>query len=212
MSKQLNSSQWRKLLDLTLTAVDTLPEGTPWTWGGGTAIAVRIDHRVSFDIDIFLTDTAALQHLYPRNNDVVKAITNKWQQPGNYLKLERKEGEIDFIVSQQFTEPGFTPWPHGERNLPLETLAEVAAKKLHWRGSKAVARDVYDMASIWLHEPESLRQAIGAAPEGAAHMADTIRRLLNRLRKELPLAIAPTENTEAILDLDLLELASVLSA
>jgi len=31
-----------------------------WTFGGGTALMLQIDHRESFDVDIFLDDPLSL--------------------------------------------------------------------------------------------------------------------------------------------------------
>ena len=54
-------SNWRDLLDLALPALDHVYGqgwgGTSrpgWTLGGGTALAIRIDHRISYDIDLFV--------------------------------------------------------------------------------------------------------------------------------------------------------------
>lgn len=208
MNTTLLDTRWPELLELTLTAIDTLGDQYTWSWGGGTALAIRLEHRLSFDIDIFFTDSQALRALSPQRNPTVREITDKWQEPGHYLKLQRQEGEIDFIVSALRSDPGTTLWSYGERELPLETPAEVLAKKLHWRGSKALARDVFDLAAVYALEPESFHDAVSASPEGAARIADTIRRRAARLKRELPLAVNPTPTGEQFLDIDLLALAA----
>ncbi|MBE9558799.1 MAG: nucleotidyl transferase AbiEii/AbiGii toxin family protein [Proteobacteria bacterium] len=211
MSKSLIQTEWSRLLTLALEALDTLPPATHWTWGGGTALAFRLDHRISFDIDIFLTDAEAMRLLSPQRNPTMRAITDKWQEPGHYLKLQRDEGEIDFIVSALRTEPGYRAWTFDGRDLPLETAAEVLAKKLHWRGSRELARDVFDMAAAWRLDPGSLAEAIAASPEGARRAADEITRRYKRIARELPNAVNPTAvGEEILLKIDLLELASVL--
>ena len=211
MSKSLLQTEWPRLLALALEALDTLPPATNWTWGGGTALAIRFNHRISLDIDIFLTDAAAMRLLSPQRNAIVRAITDKWQEPGHYLKLLRQEGEIDFIVSALRTEPGHEPWAFEGRNLPLETAAEVLAKKLYWRGSRVLARDVFDLAAARLLDPDSLAEAVAASRDGARRAADEIARRYKRIARELPDAVNPTAAGEKILDeIDLLELASVL--
>lgn len=163
------------------------------------------------DIDIFLPDAQALRLLSPQHNDTVRAITGKWQEPGHYIKLELDEGEIDFIASGLRTDPGFTSWKYENRKLPLETVAEVLAKKLHWRGSVALARDVFDLAAAWRLNPDSLCQAIEAEPDGARRVADQITRRGKRIARELPLAIRPTPIGQEILgNIDLLALAAEL--
>lgn len=208
MSRQNPSPpQWPDLLELALSAIDSLGK-CEWTWGGGTALAIHLGHRVSFDIDIFLTDSNSLRDLSPQRNAVVRHLSDNWQEPGHYIKIERPEGEIVFIVSRIFTEPGFRPWAHDGRDLPLETTAEILAKKLHWRGSNALARDVFDLAAARMFDPGGFREAVSGMPDGARRMADQIRRRIARLKRELPLAVRPTENGEAVLDTDLLELAA----
>lgn len=208
MSRQRPSTpQWPELLELALSAIDTLGE-CEWTWGGGTALAIHLEHRVSFDIGIFLTDSNSLRDLSPRRNAVVRNLSDNWQEPGHYIKIERPEGEIDFIVSRIFTEPGFRPWTHGGRNLPLETTTEILAKKLHWRGSNALARDVFDLAAARMLDPGSFSEVVAGMPDGSRRMADQIRRRIARLKRELPLAVRPTASGEAVLTTDLLELAT----
>jgi len=198
------------LLDLALAALATLPAGTAWSWGGGTALAIHLDHRFSADIDIFLRNTDALRLLSPQRNPAVRAISDRWQEPGHYLKLERPEGEIDFIAAHLLTLPGTAPWPYRGHALPLETAAEVLAKKLRWRGSRALARDIFDLAATAAIAPESFATAIAAEPDAARRVADHIRRHTPRLAREWPLAVRPTETGRRFLDLDLLDLAAAL--
>jgi len=210
----MNSSQlegdWPNLLDRALAALDTLPQETAWSWGGGTALAVRLDHRVSLDIDIFLADGDDLRQLLPTVNPAVRAMTDNWQQPGHYLKLLFAEGEVDFIAALSRTGQPSDAWPWRGRLLPLETTAEILAKKLHWRGSRALARDVFDLEAARRFDKAGFEAALAAEPEGAGRVADVITRRENRLRKELPLAVRPTAKGAGIHDFDLLDLAAAL--
>ena len=195
---------------MALPALDTLPPGIGWSWGGGTALAMHLAHRISDDIDIFFTDANALRLLSPQRNPVVKAITGKWQEPGHYIKLECEAGEIDFIVARQFTDHPTDPVEFAGRSMPLETPAEVLAKKLHYRGSRVIARDVFDLAAALEAVPDQLRLAVGAAPEGARRAADSIRRRVSRITRELPGAVRPTAAGERLLRLDPLALAAAI--
>ncbi|MGJ5040694.1 MULTISPECIES: nucleotidyl transferase AbiEii/AbiGii toxin family protein [unclassified Bradyrhizobium] len=58
-----------------LLSLDSL-EGGPgaWTFGGGTALAQSFDHRISYDVDIFLDSSTALKRLAPNMNPVTKAL------------------------------------------------------------------------------------------------------------------------------------------
>jgi hypothetical protein len=60
---------WRKLLRIALDQIDAVSHALPtqlaWSLGGGTALAIHLDHRVSHDIDIFLTDPQVLPYFSP---------------------------------------------------------------------------------------------------------------------------------------------------
>ena len=202
--------RWRALLDLALGAIDSLNGRYRWSWGGGTALAVHLGHRDSFDIDIFFTDSQALRELSPQRNAAVRAITGKWQEPGHYIKLERPEGAINFIASPLFSNPGTQPWLHDGRDLPLETVTEILAKKLHWRGSTALARDIFDLAAARRFAPDAFAAAAALEADGAARAADRIRRQIARLKRELPDAVRPTAAGAQVLETDLLALAAAL--
>ena len=173
-------------------------------WRCGSPIGSRID------IDIFLPDATALRSLSPQRNPAGRALTDRWQEPGHYLKLEFAQGEVDFIAAPLLTDPGTLAWPYRGRDLPLETVAEVLAKKLHWRGSRILARDLFDLIAAWRLDPASFAQAVAAAPDGALRVADQIRRRLPRLKRELPLAVRVLPAGEPLLGADLLELAAAL--
>lgn len=210
MNRSLLDTNWPTLLELVLPVLDGLPHGMPWSWGGGTALSIHLDHRRSYDIDIFVPDSRALQFLSPQRNPHARSLSDRWQEPGHYIKIEREEGEIDFIVSPLLTDPGVEAWTRNDRPIPLETVQEVLAKKLHWRGSRALARDVFDLAAAREYARESFAAAISAQPEGARRVADYIRRRIRRLSKELPLSVTPTKRGQPILNTELLELAAEL--
>ncbi|MGY8709977.1 nucleotidyl transferase AbiEii/AbiGii toxin family protein [Bradyrhizobium sp. 18BD] len=76
-----------------------------WTFGGGTAMMLQIDHRISHDVDIFLPDPQALPFLDPQKHAFDFEV-----RPADYggdgarsLKLGFEFGEIDFIVAPPLT-------------------------------------------------------------------------------------------------------------
>ncbi len=102
-SRKWPATAWRTLLELALPALDQIGADAKWTLGGGTALALKLDHRISYDIDIFLEDASHLRALSPNRNKAARAISERWLEPGNYLRLEREEGVIDFIVATRLT-------------------------------------------------------------------------------------------------------------
>ena len=58
-SKKWPTSKWKLLLELVLPALSELSNDLIWSLGGGTALSISLNHRISYDIDIFFQDKAA---------------------------------------------------------------------------------------------------------------------------------------------------------
>lgn len=58
-----------------------------WTFGGGTVLMLRYQHRRSKDIDIFMPDPQYLGHVTPRLSDVAEAISQDYVEGAGYVKL-----------------------------------------------------------------------------------------------------------------------------
>ncbi len=111
---------------------------------------LQIGHRESHDIDIFLPDPQLLPFLDPQKRDFKFDI-----RPDDYggdgarsLKLTFGEiGEIDFIVASALTSsPTIRTIIEGQPVL-LETIAEIVAKKVVYRGARIRPRDIFDIAA-----------------------------------------------------------------
>lgn len=55
-----------------------------WTFGGGTVLMFRHDHRVSKDIDIFVADPQYLGYLTPRLSDKAAGLTSQYVEDASY--------------------------------------------------------------------------------------------------------------------------------
>ena len=210
-SKRWPATAWRALLELALPALDEIGPNVKWTLGGGTALALKIHHRISYDIDIFLEDAGQLQALSPNRNKASRAITNRWREPGHYLKLECEEGAIDFIVAARLID--HIPWLYKfkTREIPVEEPAEILAKKLRYRGSQIIPRDIFDILAVHHFDPEIVKTALAATPDGARHAADRIRRIEKRYRETIKDEVNPTASGMEILEIDPLMAAEILS-
>ncbi len=210
-SRKWPATAWRTLLELALPALDEVGPDLRWALGGGTALALELDHRISYDIDIFLEDAGALRDLSPNRNKASRAITDRWQEPGHYLKLEREEGAVDFILGARLT--GLAPWlyPFKGRDVPVERPAEILAKKLKYRGSRFVPRDIFDVLAAHRADPSAVRLAVASVPEGARRAADRIRRMAERYRETIVDEVNPTTSGMALLEADPLEAAEILA-
>jgi len=129
---------------------------TCWTLGGGTGLFLSLNHRVSYDIDIFLEDPRALKRI--AGDPRIKRISDDWQFPGNYLKLIRQEGEIDFILASNITENPFFVYNFKGAQINVETPAEIIAKKIRYRGSRFAIRDIFDFARAIDHNPHLMER------------------------------------------------------
>lgn len=124
----------------------------PWTLGGGTGLFLSLHHRISYDIDIFVEDPRSLKRIAgdPRTT----AISDNRQFPGNYLKLIREEGEIDFILASNITEECSFVYGFKGLSIQVETPAEIIAKKIRHRGHAFTIRDLFDFASALKHDSD----------------------------------------------------------
>jgi len=151
---------WEILFEKALKVIDS---GDPavfrpekWSFGGGTVLMRRYRHRLSKDIDIFVPDPQYLGHLSPRLNDTVDALTSKYLEQANFLKLYFDEGEIDFVVSLPLTNNPTVVETLLGRQIRVETTAEILAKKIKYRGAEFTARDIFDFALMVEKEPSAL--------------------------------------------------------
>jgi hypothetical protein len=148
------SSDWATLFRIACSLIDQVNSKQliidHWTFGGGTAMMLQIDHRESHDVDIFLADPQLLLHLDPKTHDFVFEI-----QPTGYtgdgvgsLKFVFQDiGEIDFIVASSLTStPTIAKTVEG-KDVLLETIPEIITKKIYHRGLSIKPRDIFDIAA-----------------------------------------------------------------
>jgi hypothetical protein len=145
-----------------------------WTFGGGTVLMLRLNHRHSRDIDLFVPDPQYLGHVTPRLCEVAESLTDEYVEAAQYVKLLMPTGEIDVVVGQPLTDPASEAVMHGGRRILVETNAEIIAKKMHHRGDQAKARDLFDLCAVADMDPDAIEQA---APFFARHGNAFIERL-----------------------------------
>jgi hypothetical protein len=151
---------WETLFQRALELIDSLSDAgvvlQDWSFGGGTELMRRFLHRVSKDIDIFVSDPQYLAYLTPRLNTKAETLTANYIEQAGFLKLYFPQGEIDFVASAPLTEnPTVTETLFG-REVRVETSTEIIAKKLWHRGEQFTARDIFDLAMVSEKEPQAL--------------------------------------------------------
>lgn len=184
------------MLRSVLPVLDALPEKPKWSFGGGTALAVTYAHRISYDIDIFLNSASDLKALTPAKNAAVRALVgpNRFEFPGNYLKLNLADGEIDFIVAAAVTDDPTAEWVFEGRAVALETPVEIAAKKIFYRSSGFKVRDILDLAVVIAREGKALDSAL-------MDLRERLPRLFDRVSK-----VKPVFAEQAAADVNLTEI------
>jgi hypothetical protein len=124
---------------------------------------LQIDHRESRDVDIFLSDPQLLSYLDPQKRDFKFEISPAGYDGdgATFQKLAFKDiGEIDFIVGRAMTSsPTIQTTIEGEATL-LETIPEIIAKKIYYRGSSIRPRDIFDIAAAGEQHADSITVAL----------------------------------------------------
>ncbi|MEL7282766.1 MAG: nucleotidyl transferase AbiEii/AbiGii toxin family protein [Pseudomonadota bacterium] len=121
-----------------------------WSFGGGTAMMIQIDHRESHDIDLFLDDPQFLPYVEATVSERQFALgeaTYNGDGTGHLKIAFEGIGEIDFIVTGHVTEAPTSIRTIEGRAVALETVPEIIAKKVRYRGSRIQPRDIFDIAA-----------------------------------------------------------------
>jgi len=151
-----------------------------WSFGGGTAMMLQIGHRESHDVDLFLSDAQFLSFLDPKLHDFEFEIwpSDYGGDGSGFLKLAFEGiGEIDFIVAQTVTEAPTTRQAIEGEDVDLETVAEIIAKKIHYRGAPIKPRDIFDIAAAARHDRHSIISALKHHKDDVAKTLSAIERL-----------------------------------
>ena len=147
------SQPWEELLLTAYSLIDSVQESLnaplSWSMGGGTVLMLRIHHRRSKDIDIFIEDAQLIGLFNPRVSDAAQDITADYSEGSGFVKLFLPAGEIDIVVA-----PTLVPNPTLssqllDREVRLERSAEIIAKKMWHRGDRVTARDLFDLAAVY---------------------------------------------------------------
>lgn len=143
---------------------------------------LQIDHRESRDVDIFLRDPQLLPFLDPQRHDFefdVKPL-DYTGDGAKFLKLTFDIGEIDFIVTEPKTAQPTTERVIEGQSTLLETIPEIATKKIVHRGSSLQPRDIFDIAAAGEEHSEAV---ISALREYEAEV-EQARKALDRLKPD----------------------------
>ena len=150
---------WQPLFSSALRILDAAAVtlgNFPWSFGGGTALMLKYRHRYSRDIDIFLRDPQFIGHVSPRLSPAAEAVTDDYEEAGEYVKLRLEGGEIDFIGTGWLMSEPYRAESVMGRDVNVEKPAEIVGKKIRYRASTLKARDLFDFAIVAERAPEEI--------------------------------------------------------
>lgn len=166
---------WAALFPDALTLMAHLEARVPgahWSFGGGTVLMLRIAHRRSKDIDLFVPDPQYLGYVNPRLSEVAEGVSADYEEAVEFIKLFLPAGEIDVVAGQPLTKAPYDVVDYRGQAIRVETAGEIIAKKMWHRGDRAKARDLFDLCAVADAEPAQLQAAIPfMARHGAAFLA-----------------------------------------
>ena len=150
--------------------------------GGGTALAARWHHRHSTDVDIFVESEPYRQFHWNTGGQFSLDLTAAAPvdrliigRDGAYISFQARPGHVSVAPVRGL--------PHDPRSadtvegtdVPLETTAEILAKKLCFRmaqDKELLPRDLYDIAFARDRAPSALQTALDALrPRELAELA-----------------------------------------
>lgn len=124
-----------------------------WVFGGGTALSMfHFNHRKSFDIDIFITESQLFDFLNPKwyidETTLFDSSNYRFDGISNHIQLKTKdEIKVDFLLNEAIIKP-----PIKNEILDIgyelyyESIEDIIAKKVKWRKEDNLTRDIFDLA------------------------------------------------------------------
>ena len=152
-------------------------DNSQWSMGGGTILMLNYHHRLSKDVDIFVSNTQYFNGLSPKLNDVAEDA-DFYQEGERFISLSYPEGKIDFVKAFQVSDYLPTLKHVFNQNIFVEDDIEIVTKKVFFRGASLHPRDLYDLATVYLGPRRSeLVKALINIPEQLQEFHDALQRV-----------------------------------
>jgi len=155
-------------------------------FGGGTALAMYyFQHRLSFDIDLFVTDVQVLNYLSPKHwiEETDNFNNSKYIDLSNHIRVLEKRNNIkvDILVSQGASSDFLLDDSKTLFNetIYVESVEDIIAKKIVYRRNDNLTRDIIDIA-IAITQRDNF---LGKLLESGLVNIDDIKELNNSLEK-----------------------------
>lgn len=154
-------SKQKAMLDVTLELLKENNLLEISSLGGGTALAGYYwNHRYSTDIDIFIYGNENKTHLLKPSNwsENIKSKMGSIGFTGNFRHNDiyteiviDKDSKIQFFDVVKKSKEPFYKVNIWNKDIQIDTIEEIIAKKIYYRGDIGNSRDLFDIA-IAIHE------------------------------------------------------------
>lgn len=152
-------------------------DNSQWSMGGGTILMLNYHHRLSKDVDIFVSNTQYFNGLSPKLNDVAEDA-DFYQEGDRFISLSYPEGKIDFVKAFQVSDYLPTLKHVFNQNIFVDDDIEIVTRKVFFRGASLHPRDLYDLATVYLGPRRSeLVNALINIPEQLQEFHDALQRV-----------------------------------
>lgn len=158
------------------------------SFGGGTVLAARWNHRTSLDVDLFCEPTT-YGRLNPRERAAIEAAISEiagcapaqtlCEDIATYTEIDGIEATV--LPGIIVIEPSKPTTLYGT-GLALQSSAQILYGKIAWRmyeSGEIAARDSYDLACARIHDPQALAQA-------CAHVSPRVLATVSEIITQLP--------------------------
>jgi len=135
-----------------------------WSLGGGTVLALfYLQHRRSYDLDIFVHDPQYFSFLSPKwfidHQSVFQS--DNYLETADHISLATPTGvKVDFILAPHLTNKPSILRQVGRVECYIESVEEIIAKKIRYRRTQARTRDIVDIGVTLTQHPGILADLV----------------------------------------------------
>lgn len=188
-------SKQAHMLALAIDALKAIGIYEDASLGGGTALSAYYwEHRYSTDIDLFIDNSNTLSDI----RTYFASLHEKYdiRFPGHYVEIHLSPNEkIQFFETSPRTKtPRVCTNLWGFENIYIESVVEILAKKIRFRGDKGNTRDIFDIALGLTKNPSLIQEALECGAFSMEH--------INALKKTLE-AIASSKDLIQIYEMEI---------
>ena len=146
-----------ELTNSTIVNLQQLPTLQNFYLAGGTSLALRLNHRKSYDIDLFTNKIVGAKGLikiaeklksfyHPKQitvNHINKELDEQYQFLRAFIFIDGQTIKVEFLQNLQIIEPIET-----FNKIRLCSLIDLGVFKLHSAASRGANKDIYDLDYI----------------------------------------------------------------